>query len=95
MKNAYELAMERLQKSDPDAVKPLTDEQRNQLAELDVTYRSKIAEREVFLTGKLQAAASAGDAQGAEQIRKQLSSERIRLEEERDAKKETIRAGKQ
>lgn len=91
MKSSYELAMERLKKSDPDAVAPLSEEQKNRLAEIDSLYKAKIAEREVFLSGKLHEAEKSGDAVAAEQIRKQVASERIRLEEERDAKKDAVR----
>lgn len=94
MKSAYELAMERLQKSDPDAVTSLTDEQKKQLAELDATYKSKIAEREIFLSGKLQEAEASGDPTAVAQIRQQIASERERLESERDEKKDAIRAQK-
>lgn len=87
MKSAYELAMERLEKEDPSANKPLTDEQREQLAELDTVYAAKIAEREVFLKGKLATAAP----EEKEQMREQLKQERLRLEEEREAKKDKIR----
>lgn len=83
--------MERLEKSDPNAVKPLTDGQKKELADLESTYRAKIAEREVFLAGKLREAEASGDRVAADQVRQQLSNERIRLEEERDEKKNAIR----
>jgi len=38
MKSAYELAMERLSKSDPAASRPVTPEQRTRLAEVDRLY---------------------------------------------------------
>ena len=47
MKSAYELAMERLQKESPD--QSLSEEKKAELAELDNLYKSKLAEREVFL----------------------------------------------
>lgn len=94
MKSAYDLAMERLQKTDPNAVTSLTDEQRNRLAEIETEYKAMIAEREVFLMGKLQEAETGGDATAVEQIRQQIANERARLEEERDAKKEAVRAEK-
>ena len=47
MKSAYELAMERLEKQSPTA--RLSDEQRAAIAEIEASYRAKIAEREVFL----------------------------------------------
>ena len=49
MKSAYELAMERLAKSDPAKGKPLTAAQKARLAELDRVYQGKWAEREIFL----------------------------------------------
>jgi len=90
MKSAYELAMERLQASDPDTA-AITDEQRKQLAELDEKYKAKIAEREVFLTQQIATEEGKGNRQEAEQVREQLRRERLRLEEERDAKKEAVR----
>ena len=91
MKSAYELAMERLNASDPNASAPLTEEQKAQLADLDSVYKSKIAEREIFLTGKLTEATQNRDPMAAEQIRQQIISERARLEEEREEKKNRIR----
>lgn len=91
MKSAYELAMERLNESDPNASTPLSDEQKAKLADLDVVYKSQIAEREIFLSAKLDEAAQQGDRAGAEQIRQQIVSERVRLEEERDEKKDKVR----
>jgi hypothetical protein len=55
MKSAYELAMERLAKSDPDANKPLSAEKKARLADIDVVYKGKVAEREIFLKQQLDA----------------------------------------
>lgn len=90
MKSAYELAMERLAKSEP-AEKPLSAEQKARLAEIDTLYKGKWAEREVFLRGQLDKALSDGDADAADQLRTQLAREKIRLEEERDEEKERVR----
>ena len=90
MKSAYELAMERLAKSEP-AEKPLSAGQKARLAEIDTLYKGKWAEREVFLRGQLDKALAAGDADSAEQIRTQLAREKLRLEEERDEEKERVR----
>jgi hypothetical protein len=89
MKSSYELAMERLAKSDP-ATK-LSDEQKKQLAELDSKYTAKIAEREIFLKGELAAAAAKGDAEAYAQIEKQLVSERRKFQAELEEKKEKVR----
>lgn len=89
MKSAYELAMERLEKQSP--VAKLTDEQKTALAEIDQTYRAKIAEREVFLSSLIQKARAAGELMEVENIRLQLSRETQRLHEECEAKKARLR----
>ena len=91
MKSAYELAMERLAKSDPSADKPLTAEQKARLAEIDTIYKGKIAEREIFLKQKLDEAMSQGKMEEIQQVQKQITSERSRLEEEREDEKERVR----
>ncbi len=93
MKSAYELAMERLAKSDPDAAKPLTDEQKARLAEIDQVYQGRIAEREIFLKQKLEEALSVQKLDDAEEIRKQITNERARLEDEREDEKNKVRNG--
>jgi hypothetical protein len=90
MKSAYELAMERLGKSQPSVT--LTDEQKKQLAEIDATFKAKIAEKEVFLKDEIRKAQIAGKFEEAEQLEKQLVSEIRRLNEDCDAKKEKLRA---
>jgi competence protein ComEC len=91
MKSAYELAMERLEASEPEASKPLTDEQKNKLAEVDTVYKGKIAEREIFLNGTLAEAQANQKWEEVELIQKQIQSERTRLEEEREEQKEKVR----
>ena len=51
-----------------------------------------MAEREIFLRQRLEQALSGGDADEVDKIRKQIASERVRLEEERDSEKDRIRA---
>lgn len=92
MKSAYELAMERLNKSGP--VTKLTAEQKKELAEIDSRYAAKIAEREIFLKGEITKALHKGDYEGMEQLEKQLLNERKALNQEMEEKKEKVRAGK-
>ena len=94
MKSAYELAMERLNKSAP-AVK-LTNEQKKEMGELDSVYASKIAQREIFLKGEIAKAEMGGDFGAIEELQKQLVSERKALNAELEEKKEAVRtrAGK-
>ena len=91
MKTAYELAMERLNKSAPTV--KLTDRQKRELAELDAKYRAKIAEREIFLQGELEKAVGKGDAEAVAQLEKQLASDRRSLQAELEAKKDKVRQG--
>ncbi|HTT58160.1 MAG TPA: hypothetical protein VMF63_13690 [Opitutaceae bacterium] len=93
MKSAYELAMERLRASDPDAGRPLTPAQKARLAEIDRVYQGRIAEREIFLRKLLEDTTAAGKDEEAEKIRRQLADERVRLAEERDTEKEQVRRG--
>ena len=69
MKSAYELAMERLQKESPD--QSLSEEKKVELAELDNLYKSKLAEREVFLGGKIAEAEATGDFEALDQLQRQ------------------------
>ena len=92
MKSAYELAMERLAKSDPTAGKKLSAEQKGRLAEIDRVYQGKLAEREIFLRQKLDAALAEANADEAEQIRQQIAAEKTRLEEELDDEKDRVRS---
>ena len=93
MKSAYELAMERLAKSDPSSG-PLTPEQKSRLAEIDRVYKGKLAEREIFLKKQLDEAYAAEKFDDAEKIKQQLAGERTRIEEEREAEKERVRKAK-
>jgi cysteinyl-tRNA synthetase len=94
MKSAYELAMERLAKSDPDAAKPMSAERKARLAEIDRVYQGKIAEREIFLKQQLNAALAGQQFDEADKLRKQIASEKARLEEEREEEKERARRAK-
>lgn len=87
MKSAYELAMERLEKTSPSV--SLTDEQKAQIAEIDSSYRAKIAEKELFLTDQIR---KAKDPDEAEALKRQLTTEVRRLQEDCEAKKEKLRA---
>lgn len=89
MKSAYELAMERLQKESPD--QSLSEEKKAELAELDNLYKSKLAEREVFLGGKIAEAESTGDFEALDQLQRQLTSDKKTLDAELEEKKEAVR----
>lgn len=92
MKSAYELAMERLNKTSPTA--KISDKQKKELAELDSQYAAKIAERELFIKGELAKAIAAGEYDEIEKLEKQLVSERKTLQAQLEEKKEKVRGTK-
>jgi len=90
MKSAYELAMERLEKNSPSTV--LSDEQKAQIADIDSSYRAKVAEKELFLKDQIRKARSGGSFEEAKALETQLAVEVRRLQEDCEEKKEKLRA---
>ena len=91
-KSAYELAMERLKKKDAeDGVdrRPLTEQQRAEIAEVRNVYEAKLAEREIL--HQSQKAKAASDAAALEVVEEEYRRDRDRLVRERDSKVEKIR----
>ena len=91
MKSAYELAMEKLQKESP--AQTLSEEKKAEIAELDNLYQSKLAEREVFLGGKIEEVKLAGDLEAHQQLERELTSDRKTIAAELEEKKESVRNG--
>src|SRR3954467_15364601 len=71
MKSAYELAMERLEKSAPTA--KLTEAQKKEIAEIDSMVRAKIAEREVFLKDQIAKAQASGKYEEIAELEQELA----------------------
>jgi hypothetical protein len=90
MKSAYELAMERLEKKAPSMA--LTDDQKAQIAEVDSTFKARIAERELFLKAEIRKAQDAGKVEEADSLQKQLALETRRLQDDAEAKKDKLRS---
>jgi len=88
MKSAYELAMERLNKTAPTV--KLSADQKKQIAELESKYKAKIAEREIALKDEIAAAAAAGEFEKVESLQRQLVHERRKFQTELEEKKEKI-----
>ena len=82
--------MERLAKDQP--IVALTDAQKAQLAEIDATFKAKIAERELLLRDEIRKARSAGNSEEVEKLDKQLVSEIARLRDDCEVKKAKLRA---
>ena len=87
MKSAYELAMERLNKTAPTL--KLTAAQKKELAELDSAIAAKIAAREIALKSEIDQVAN--DFEKAAALREQLVHERKKLLAELEEKKERVR----
>lgn len=90
-KSAYELAMERLRKKDAeDGVeqKPLTDQQREAIAEARNFYEAKLAEREVLHQSSMM---RTSDPEARAALEQDYRRDRERLNSERDAKIARIR----
>jgi len=90
MKSAYELAMERLEKSAPTV--KLSVAQKKEIAELDSLYASRIAGRELALNDEI--AKAAGDVEKQDSLREQWVNERRKLQAELEDKKESVRRRK-
>ena len=85
MKSAYERALERLNAEGSD-VRSLSEEEKQQAAEIENQYASKIAEVTVTFDQKIAVA----DMAAAEEMRAEKAREIQRLEEKRDAEKEAL-----
>lgn len=83
--------MERLGQDGPSVA--LTDAQKQQLAEIDSLYQSKIAEKEVFLGDLISKARATGDFGELVELEEQKRREIARLEEKREHEKEKVRRG--
>lgn len=89
MKTAYELAMERLNKTSPGV--KLSGEQKRQIGDLESQCAAKIAERELFLQGEIAKAVDKGDSEAIAQLEKQLVSDRKSIRADFGEKKEKVR----
>jgi hypothetical protein len=93
LKSSLELAMERLAKKDADAgveSRPLSDAQKEAIAEARNFYDSKIAEQEVLHQSQMRASV---DPAVRETLAMEYRRDRERLVSERDNKIEKIRRG--
>lgn len=92
VKSAYELALERLEKQGIERPREegLSEEQRNQVAEIRRQAEAKTAELEIMHRERLR---KVFDPAGRQQEEDDYVRERRRIEEDRDRKIEKLRAG--
>ncbi len=81
--------MERLEKKAPSVA--LTSEQKQQIAEIESTFKARIAEKELFLKDQIRQAQGEGKFEEAESLEKQLAADIRRLQEDSETKKEKLR----
>ncbi len=91
IKSAYELAMERMGAASGPK---LSAAQKAKLAELDQRYTAKIAEQELALKPKIEAARAAANAEEADQVENLLRAEIAKLREKLESEKENVRQSK-
>jgi hypothetical protein len=92
-KTAYEIILERLKKQDREEgveERPLTHEQRAEIAGIRKVYEARLAEREILHQSSLRKTDDPGER---EVLEEQYRRDRERLGSERDGKIEKIRAG--
>jgi hypothetical protein len=89
MKSAYELAMERLSKDAP--LEKLTETQKQEISELNSQQQAKLAELEIAFNGKMDTAREQEDFNGVEILQQEFATERARIEERFEDKKNGVR----
>ena len=91
-KSAYELAMERLKKKDADqgvSERALTEDQKNEIADVRKTYGAKLAQEEILYKSKTQGYI---DPESRRTLDENYRRDVERINHERDRKIEKIRA---
>ena len=91
-KSALELAMERLKKTDAEqgvSERVLSDDQKNEIAEIRKTYGAKLAQEEILFKSKAQGLL---DQESRQALQDNYRRDVERLNHERDRKIEKIRA---
>ena len=90
-KSAYEIILERLKKKDrEDGVekRPLTDEQKDRIAEVRRFYEARLAEREILHQSSRRKAA---DLEALDKLEEEYRRDRERIASERDRKVDEAR----
>lgn len=91
-KSAYELAMERLRKQDAEAgaiQRPLTDEQREAIAEARRVAKARVAEREILHQSAVRGVVA---PESKEELDRQYRRDRDRIQSDLDRKIAEIRS---
>ena len=95
VKSAYELAMEKLRKKDSEQgleTTPLSDAQKQEIAEIRNFYRAKLAEREILFQSELKKARATGEAEVVTTTEDGYRRDRRVLESEMEEKLRAVRS---
>lgn len=90
IKSAYELAMERLKRGEPETP-GLSETTKKKLAEIDRETGAKVAEQEILFKSRIQAADAAPNLEEVQKLREELATEIRRIRERGEARKEEVR----
>ena len=99
MKSALDIAMEKLKRLEADEEKiPLTEEQKQKIADIKKSCEAKIAEKEIMIKSRLKELPPGTDPtelrEQIELIQQEFIEEKTRLEKERDRNIKKVRQQK-
>lgn len=90
LKSALEIAMEKLDAEPDQQIQPLSEEQKNEIAEIRRLYKSRLAEREIGMQTDIRAALLR-DPQKAAELQERRRQEKATLENEMEEKIAQVR----
>ena len=93
-KSAYEITMQRLRKQDADrgeTREPLTEQQKEEIAQVRRFYGAKLAEREILHASELRRARATREEEAVRVVEDGYLRDRRRIEDEMESKIKAIR----
>lgn len=93
-RSAYEIAMERLRRQDAERGEteaPLTDRQKEEIAEVRRFYKAKLAEHEILHQSELRKARATREEESIREVEENYRTDRRRLDDEMESKIRAIR----
>ena len=91
MKSAYELAMEKLDREQGQS-KPVSEDQKKRIAEVDSRLKAKIAEIEILEDPKIAAAKMGGDMDAVHILQEEKNRDIAKARDRAETEKNEIRA---
>jgi len=91
IKSAYELAVERMGGVEES---PLTDAQKDRLAEIKRVYESKVAETKIVMEQQIVEAMQRGDGEAMQKLQEEMTSQLAELRSTMERERKKVRRGK-